>query len=51
MIKKTNIYIFEKMNNAKMFKTIVKNRLKKFKTRRKVKFIFEDVEFENLFAN
>ena len=34
-----------------MFKTIVKNRLKKFKTRRKIKIIFENVEFENLLVN
>ena len=50
-MKKKNIYILKKINDAKIFKTIVKNQLKKFKTRRKIEFEFENIEFENLFSN
>ena len=39
------------MNNAKIFETIVENRLKKFKIRRKIKTVFKNIKFENLLAN
>ena len=35
----------------KIFEIIIKNRLKKFKIHRKIKIIFKNVEFKNLFAN
>ena len=50
-MKKINIYIFEKMNNTKMFKTIIENQLKRFKIHQKIKIMFKNIKFENLLAN